>query len=110
MKLSREALHHSYKRAKSFVSSAWDKTKYAFDTADKLATLTAHGMLALGDRVDPQCERADREGSAAVFECQPEVQEPSQQCGQGAGCYKKCGLRFVMVFMIFVFIIFDLFL
>ena len=53
MKLSREALNHSYRRAKGFVSSAWDKTKYAFDTADKLATLTAHGMLALGDRVDP---------------------------------------------------------
>ena len=53
MKLSKEALAHSYRRAKGFVSSAWDKTKYAFDTADKLATLTAHGMLALGDRVDP---------------------------------------------------------
>ena len=54
MKLSKEAVQHGYRRAKTFVSQAWDKTKYAFDTADKVATLAAHGMLALGDRVDPE--------------------------------------------------------
>ena len=54
MKLSKEAVQHGYRRAKTFVSSAWDKTKYAFDTADKVATLAARGMLALGDRVEPE--------------------------------------------------------
>ena len=53
MKLSREALQHGYSRAKTFVSSAWDKTKYAFDTADRVATLAAKGVVALGDRLEP---------------------------------------------------------
>ena len=57
MKLSREALNHSYKRAKTFVSGAWDKTKYAFDTADKLAHLAVRGVTALGDRLDPELRR-----------------------------------------------------
>ena len=53
MKVTREGVKHAYRRAKHIAHSSWTKTKWAFDTADKLATLTAQGLGALGDRLDP---------------------------------------------------------
>lgn len=53
MKVTREGMKHAYGRAKHIAHASWTNTKWAFDTADKLATLTAHGLSALGDRLEP---------------------------------------------------------
>ena len=53
MKITNEGLKHAYKRAKHLAGATWTNTKWAFDTADKVANLTGRGLLALGDRLDP---------------------------------------------------------
>ena len=54
MKLTREGLIHAYKRAKGITNTTWERTKHFVDTADKVVNLTARGLIALGDRVDPE--------------------------------------------------------
>ena len=54
MKVTREGLKHAYKRAKHVVNATWTNTKWGFEQADKVATLTGRGLLALGDRLDPE--------------------------------------------------------
>ena len=53
MKVTREGLSHAYKRAKSITHATWERTKHFVDTADKVVNLTARGLIALGDRVNP---------------------------------------------------------
>ena len=49
---------HAYKRAKHVAIATWTNTKWAFDTADKVANLTARGLVALGDRVEPDVRQS----------------------------------------------------
>ena len=49
---------HAYKRAKHVANATWTNTKTAFDTADKIANLTARGLVALGDRVEPDVRQS----------------------------------------------------
>ena len=53
MKLAREGLAHDYIKAQSCAGATWERTKYFVDTAVKVANLTARGLVALGDRVEP---------------------------------------------------------
>ena len=53
MKVTREGMKHAYNRTKHFAGAAWGNAKWGFKQADRVATLTGRGLLALGDRLDP---------------------------------------------------------
>ena len=53
MKVTREGVRHAYKRAKHLAGTTWSNAKWGFKQADRVATLTGMGLLALGDRLDP---------------------------------------------------------
>ena len=53
MKVTREGVRHGLKRAKHLAGATWSKAKWGFEQADRVATLTGKGLLALGDRLDP---------------------------------------------------------
>ena len=53
MKVTREGMKHAYNRIKHIVGTTWSNAKYGFKQADRVATLTGRGLLALGDRLDP---------------------------------------------------------
>ena len=53
MKLTRERASHAYSRAKNIGTQAWHTTKRVLNTTDKLATLAAHGLVHISDRLDP---------------------------------------------------------
>ena len=53
MRLTRDRMRHAYRRAKVLGKQAWDATERVLDVVDRGTTLAAHGMLALGDRLDP---------------------------------------------------------
>ena len=52
MKLTREGASHAYSRAKNIGTQAWHTTKRVLNTTDKLATLAAHGLVHISDRLD----------------------------------------------------------
>ena len=54
MKVTREGMRHAYKRAKHLAGATWSNAKWGFEQADRVATLTGKGLLALGDRLDPE--------------------------------------------------------
>ena len=54
MRLTRDRMRHAYRRAKVLGKQAWDTTERALNVVDGGTTLAAHGMLALGDRLDPE--------------------------------------------------------
>ena len=54
MKVTREGMKHAYKRAKHLAGATWSNAKWGFEQADRVATLTGKGLLALGDRLDPE--------------------------------------------------------
>ena len=54
MKVTREGMRHAFKRAKHVTGATWSNAKWGFEQADRVATLTGRGLLALGDRVDPE--------------------------------------------------------
>ena len=47
-------MRHAYKRAKHLTGATCSNAKRGFEQADRVATLTGRGLLALGDRVDPE--------------------------------------------------------
>ena len=53
MRLTRDRMRHAYRRAKVLGKQACDTTERVLDVVDRGTTLAAHGMIALGDRVDP---------------------------------------------------------
>ena len=53
MRLTRDRMRHAYRRAKVLGKQAWDTTERVLNVVDRGTTLAAHGMIALGDRVDP---------------------------------------------------------
>ena len=53
MKVTREEMNHAYKRAKHLAGTTWSNAKWGFKQADRVATLAGRGLLALGDRLDP---------------------------------------------------------
>jgi hypothetical protein len=54
MRLTRDRLRHAYRRTKVLGKQAWDTTERVLSVMDRGANLAAHGMLALGDRLDPE--------------------------------------------------------
>ena len=54
MKITREGIRHGLNRAKNLAGSTWANAKWGFKQADRVATLTGRGLLALGDRLDPE--------------------------------------------------------
>ena len=54
MKVTREGLRHAYKRAKHLAGTTWTNATWGFEQADRVATLTGRGLLALRDRLDPE--------------------------------------------------------
>ena len=53
MKVTREGIKHAYKRATHIAGSTWSKARWGLEQADRVATLTGKGLIALGDRLDP---------------------------------------------------------
>ena len=47
-------MRHAYKRAKHLAGATYSKAKWGLEQADRVATLTGRGLLALGDRLDPE--------------------------------------------------------
>ena len=47
-------MNHAYKRAKHLAGTTWSNAKWGFKQADRVATLSGRGLLALGDRLDPE--------------------------------------------------------
>ena len=47
-------MRHAYKRAKHLAGATWSNAKWGFEQADRVATLTGRGLLALGDRLDTE--------------------------------------------------------
>ena len=58
MKVSRDQLAHAYMRAKNIGSQTWNHTQKVLQTTDKIAYLGARGLLALGDRLDPDVRQS----------------------------------------------------
>ena len=58
MRLTRDRMRHTYRRTNVLGKQAWDTTERVLSVIDRGATLAAHGMLALGDRVDPDVRAA----------------------------------------------------
>ena len=54
MRLTRDRLRHTYRRANVLGKQAWDTTERVLNVVDRGTTLAAHGLLALGDRLDPE--------------------------------------------------------
>ena len=46
-------MNHAYKRAKHLAGTTWSNAKWGFKQADRVATLAGQGLVALGDRLDP---------------------------------------------------------
>ena len=51
--LGRGQLAHQWVRTKAFAGRAWHNSQKVLSNTDKVAALAAHGLLALGDRLDP---------------------------------------------------------
>ena len=54
MRLTRDRMRHAYRRAKVLGKQAWDTSERVLNVVDRGTTLAAHGLLALGDRLDPE--------------------------------------------------------
>ena len=51
-------MRHAYRRANVLGKQAWDTTERVLNVVDRGTTLAAHGMLALGGRLDPDVRAA----------------------------------------------------
>ena len=52
--LRRGQLAHQWSRTKAFAGRAWHNSQKVLSNADKVAALATRGLLALGDRLDPE--------------------------------------------------------
>ena len=50
-------MNHAYKRAKHIFGATWSNAKWGFEQADRVASLTGSGLLALGDRLNPEVKQ-----------------------------------------------------
>ena len=51
--LRRGQLAHQWARTKAFAGRAWHNSQKVLSNTDKVAALATRGLLALGDRLDP---------------------------------------------------------
>ena len=58
MKVTREGINHAYKRAKRLAGTTWTNAKWGLEQADRVANLTGRGLVALGDRLDPDVRQS----------------------------------------------------
>ena len=62
MKLDREQLAHSYRRARHLGQQAWNTGRGIMATTDKFTYFDAKGFLAISDRLDPDTRQTISKG------------------------------------------------
>ena len=91
MKLNREQLTHQYRRARHLGQQAWNTGRGILATTDKLAYLGAKGLLALGDRVDPDTRQQIGRGLVKYGEHRQRIDNVADNIEKIHGSLKDVG-------------------